>query len=72
MGGSYAAIYLLPTPVTKRLGSSGWAFESSARLPEELIKILTHAYGLRFAKRYLGMDTFDGDSIQATAIRDAK
>lgn len=72
MGGSYVAIFLLPTHVTKRLESSGWEFESPARLPEELIKVLTHAYGLRFTKRYLGMEMFDGDSIQVTAIRDAR
>lgn len=72
MGGSYVAIFLLPTPVTKRLESSGWEFESPARLPEELVKILTHVYSLHFIKRYLGMDIFDGDSIQMAVIRDAR
>ena len=71
MGGSYVAIFLLPTPVKKRLESSGWEFKSPARLPEELINVLTHAYGLHPTKRYLGMEMLDGDCIKVTAIRDA-
>lgn len=71
MGKIYVAAFLLPMPVTKHLTDIGWEFESTARLPDNLIAVLQNVFEVRAVDAYLGMDVLEGPGIKFTAIRDA-
>lgn len=69
---SYLAAFLLPIPVTKCLTDVGWEFESTARLPENLITALQGAFDIHANESYLGMDVFEGSGLKLTAARDSE
>lgn len=71
MGNPYVAAFFLPISVTKRLSEIGWEFESSERLPEDLISVLESGLGLAHREKWAGIDVYEAEGLKATVIRDS-
>jgi len=70
MGHVYESVFLLPMPTKKQLGEDGWEFESSERLPRELVVTLESGLSLKRGKFYLGQEIYEGEGIKLIVVCD--
>lgn len=68
--GKYEAAFLVPKGTDRTLGEDGWIFTGAEHLGADVVDFLVVLLGLSLMEKYLGMDRFVGDSLQATVVRD--
>lgn len=68
----YETVFLLPSDAKKTLGKDGWMFNSRKRLGSDVLNFLIRVMGLTLEERYLGMEKYIGNQLQATVIYDDK